>query len=181
VFSCGVTDDHRLARGLATDLDGHFPDLVRIHQHGIYAGTLRMTGCRQDAEDLSQETFARAYRALTEYPPERVRSLEVRAWLWTIAANLCRNHARTRARRPVTAPMHERPEPHHVDPDPPVDLASALVNIPWTQRAPVVMHHVVGMPVAEIAAALGRPEGTVKSQIHRGLDGLRRALEAEEP
>jgi RNA polymerase sigma-70 factor, ECF subfamily len=172
-----VNGDRGLPRRLADDLDRHFPEVVRMHQDGVYSGALRMTGCREDAEDLAQETFTRAYSALQTYPRERVDSLELRAWLWTIAANLCRNHLRTQSRRPRTSPLEGRPAPGHNDHEPAVDLEAAVLALPAAQRMPVVMRHVVGMSTAEIATALDRPEGTVKSQISRGLDGLRTALE----
>jgi RNA polymerase sigma factor (sigma-70 family) len=171
-----MTSDRALTRRLAIDLDSTFPEVVRVHQNGLYAGALRLTGSPHDAEDVTQETFVRAYRALGGYAPDRVEALKLRAWLWTIAANLCRNHARSRARRP-TSPLVDdlpgtRPD-HEAD----LDLAAALLRVPLNQRMPVVMRHVVGMSTAEIAAALGRPEGTVKAQIHRALAALREDLE----
>ena len=92
-----------LAAELAHDLDRAFPDFVRSLQDGVYSGALRMVGNRHDAEEIAQEAFLRAYRALRDYPAERIRDLNPAAWVWTIAANLCRNHHRSRSRRPVTA------------------------------------------------------------------------------
>ena len=89
-----------LAAALADDRDAAFPRLVRALQDGVFAGALRLTGSRADAEEITQEAFVRAYRALGAYPDERVRELRVREWVWTIALNLCRNRARGRSRRP---------------------------------------------------------------------------------
>src|SRR3990172_11710025 len=94
-----------LAAELADDLDRAFPDLVRTLQDGVYSGALRMVGNRHDAEEIAQEAFLRAYRALRDYPAERIRQLSPAAWVWTIAANLCRNHHRTPNPPPVTSQL----------------------------------------------------------------------------
>ena len=92
-----ATDTVGLVNGrLANNLDGAFPDLVRNLQHGVYSGVLRMVPSAADAEDITQETFIRAYRALSKYEPARIQELNLRGWIWTIALNLCRNAARTR-------------------------------------------------------------------------------------
>ena len=92
-----------LPAALAADRDAAFPHLVRALIDGVYSGALRLTGSRADAEDVTQEAFLRAYRALGAYPPERIRELRLREWVWTIAANLCRNRARSRQRHPEEA------------------------------------------------------------------------------
>jgi RNA polymerase sigma factor (sigma-70 family) len=176
---------NRLPEALASDLDLAFPSLVTSLQDAVFSGALRMTGSRSDAEDISQEAFARAYRALGSYPPERVRSLDLRAWVWTIAANLCRNRARSLSRRPETLlvglpPSSDPapgPEQEALDAAEARLLASHLVRLPWPMRAAVVLRHVVDLGYPEIAAALGRPEGTVKADVHRGLQRLRVSLE----
>lgn len=168
-----------LASLLADDLDAHFESYLRATADGIFSGALRMLGNRVDAEDVMQETYARAYRALAGYDPERIRGLRVAGWTWTIAANLCRNRLRSRARKPI-APLggHE-----HADPGPGTEdealstmgaaLRDALLTLPFPQRAAVVMRHVLDLPYAEISEALDRPEGTVKADVHRALARLR--------
>jgi RNA polymerase sigma factor (sigma-70 family) len=176
-----------LAVALAADLDAAFPRLVRSLQDGVYSGALRLLGSRADAEDVTQETFIRAYRALGAYPREQVEALRLRAWVWTIAANLCRNRARTQRRRPQE-PLGDGPGPTESSPGPEEEavsqseqarLAAHLARLPWSRRTAVVLHHVNGMPYAEIADVLGRPLGTVKADVHRGLEQLRRVLEEE--
>ncbi len=179
-------DERTLTSHLAADLDGAFPALVRAHQDGIYSGILRLTGDRSDAEDLTQETFVRAYRALQGYGPARIADLQLRGWLWTIALNLSRNRARRRSRRPPTAPLD--PAVPDADPDPETVAvvrhqqdawARRLAALPAPARTAVVLRHVVGLSYDEIAAATGRPAGTAKSDAHRGLQRLRSMLEQE--
>src|SRR5467141_5236978 len=71
-----------------------FERMVREHQHRVYAVGFALTGNRHDAEEVAQDTFLRAYRALATYPPERIRELKQKAWLHRIALNVVRNRAR---------------------------------------------------------------------------------------
>jgi RNA polymerase sigma-70 factor (ECF subfamily) len=182
-------DIDRLPAALARDLDGTFPHLVRALQDAVFSGALRMTGSRADAEDVTQEAFLRAYRALGDYPAARIRNLRLRGWIWTIAANLCRNRARTLARRretlvsePTVAVDPEAgPEQRALDLIGLEDLAARVARLPWAQRSSVVLRHVVGLGYGEIAEALGRPLGTVKNDVHRGLDRLRTLVTQEAP
>jgi RNA polymerase sigma-70 factor (ECF subfamily) len=175
-----------LAERLAADTDGAFPELVTAMKDPIFSGVYRMLGSWHDAEEVTQDAFVRAFGALHRYPAEQVRTLRLRAWLWTIALNLCRNRVRTRGRRPVTTPLEAGPEPAGRD----TTEATALdaVDETWNRRlgelshpmrSAVVLRHVVGLDYEEIAAALDRPVGTVKSDVHRGLDKLRTILVAE--
>ena len=175
------SDPRSVASGLAHDLDGSFEDYVRATADGVYTGALRMLGNPADAEEIVQETYARAYRALQGYPDKRIRELKVDGWTWTIAANLCRNRLRSRARKP-TAPLGDR---DHQDPQARTEeealsdigeaLRGALLELSFPQRAAIVMRHVLDLGYDEIATALERPEGTVKADVHRGLARLRGA------
>ena len=157
-------------------------------QDDLFSGILRMTGNRADAEDLAQETFIRAYRALQGYPPGRIRQLRLRGWLWTIAINLCRNRAGARSRKPETF-LPEGFEPAGTgfgtgtgDAGSRWWTASrqAVEALPAAQREAVVLRHVVGLPYAEIAEAVERPVGTVKAEVHRALVRLRQLVPSEE-
>ena len=180
--------DRRLNRRLAGDVSAAFPDLIAEYQDGIFSGVLRMVPTRHDAEDVTQETFIRAFRALGDYEPERIRELPLRPWLWTIAINLCRNAARTRSRRALTVPMTAGDRATEDSVDVAAEgIASVVIN-EWqerldtlapAQRNAVVLRHVVGLPYAEIAAVLDRPVGTTKADVHRGLERLRAILAAE--
>ncbi|HEY7704914.1 MAG TPA: RNA polymerase sigma factor [Acidimicrobiia bacterium] len=172
-------DVEDLTRALAKDLDGSFPDLVKAMEDQLYSGLRRMTGDSADAEDLTQETLIRAYRALSSYGPGRIEELKLRGWMWTIALNLGRNHLRDRARRPV--PVAE--VDGTVVEDPPTsggDWDRRLQKLSRDQRRAVVLRHVVDLDYEEISAATGRPLGTVKNDVHRGLERLRRIMEDEE-
>jgi len=186
VLPCEMTATlDQLPTRLAADRDGAFPDLVRHLQDGVYSGVLQFTRNRHDAEDVTQETFIRVYRALGSYDTARIQSLRLRPWVWTIALNLCRNRARTIQRHPESALVDDRRD-HATDTAEEaasnVDLAvwrRRLARLTGPQRTAVVLHHVVGLPYAEIEESTGRSESTVRSDVRRGLGRLRAMLEEE--
>lgn len=168
---------------LARDLDRAFPGLVRELQHGIFSGVRRMVPTAADAEDITQETFIRAYRALGGYEADRIRTLNLRGWIWTIALNLSRNAARTRSRRPRTVQLdrdafsaHPGPESAALDADATQEWADRLAQLPPAQATAVVLRHIVGLSYAEIAEATGRAVGTCKTDVHRGIAKLQETL-----
>lgn len=177
------SDDAALADRLAVDLDGTFEALVHAHGGRLFSIALRVIGDRSDAEEAAQDALVRAYRALGTYESDRIREIRLRPWLATIVLNVCRN--RTRVRRVATVELAFEPtaEPA-VDPvarrDEKAAWASLLATLPQAQRAAVVLRHVDGMSYAQMAEALGRPEGTLKAQVHRGLSALRDAFAAAE-
>jgi len=171
--------DAALTEHLAADLDGAFEALVRAHVDRLFSIALRVLGDRADAEEAAQDALVRAHRALGGYDAVRIRELRLRPWLTTIVVNVCRN--RTRVRRVRTTELGFEPgdEPA-VDPVARRDVrdawAALLLTLPPAQRIAVVLRHVDGLSYAEMSAALGRPEGTLKAQVHRGLAALRDAL-----
>jgi RNA polymerase sigma factor (sigma-70 family) len=162
------------------DPDLEFPRLVRAHTDAVWATALRLTGSPADAEDLVQEVFASAWKAMSGWDAERWAALQPRPWLVTICLNTWRNSLRTAARRPRTVAL--QPEvaagagvAGHEDAVVADDRLGALVAaLPEAYRAPVVLRHVVGLPYAEVATALDLPVGTVKAQVSRGLALLRK-------
>lgn len=180
-------DDAALSVLLARDLDGSFETLVRAHADRCHAIALRVLGNPHDAEEVAQDALVRAYRALSGYEPARIRELRLRPWLATIVVNLCRNRSRRRA-LPTTplAPLVEAGrEPAADGSTDPAGLAAErarlerlgalLAALPERYRVPVVLRHVDDLSYAEMADVLGRPEGTLKAQVHRGLAMLRTA------
>jgi RNA polymerase sigma-70 factor (ECF subfamily) len=186
-------NDESLTAALAADLDGSFEALVLAYQDRLYAFGLRLTGSPRDAEEIAQDALVRAYRALRRYPAERVATLRLRAWLFQVTVNVVRNRAR--ARRLPEVPLVSEDGAHDALVDRPADeseqpeqqaesraeqdqLAAIVAGLPERYRAAVVLRHVQGLSYPEIAAALGQPAGTVKSNVHRGVAYLRAALDA---
>ncbi len=185
-------DDTELVLRLAHDLDGSFEALVRAHVDRCHTIALRVTGNPHDAEEIVQDALVRAYRALATYEPDRIRELRLRPWLATIVLNLCRNRARTRTvpstpMAPLVDAGWEPPADGTTDPASLAlegaerdRLAAHLAALPDRYRIPVVLRHVDDLSYAELAQVLGRPEGTLKAQVHRGLAMLRASMAGTE-
>lgn len=167
-----------LAEALAADLDKTFPVLVSRLQNGVFSGLLQLTGDHHRAEDLTQEAFIKAYRAMQTYPAERIRTMRLQGWVWTIAVNLLRNEARARSRRPVPVRLTEA---GYLPADPPDSDAwrRRWSLLPATQRKAVILRHVAGLSYQEISQVTGRPPSTVRSDVRRGLGRLRSVIEEE--
>jgi RNA polymerase sigma factor (sigma-70 family) len=187
-----MNTDVALASRLARDLDGAFPTLVAEHQDRLFTIALRLLGDPRDAEEVAQDALVRAYRAIGTYSRDRIETLHLRAWLGSITMNLARNRRRrlddrrppvalepmldagfelTDAASPGPAAVAARRE--HIE-----ELAATLLQLQPAIRAAIVLRHVDGLSVAETAEALGRPEGTIKAQVSRGLERLRVLLES---
>src|SRR5690348_7093465 len=158
--------------------DRVFEHLVRDHQDRIYALGLALTGNRHDAEDVAQDTFIRAYKALATYSPERIRDLKQKAWLHQIAVNVVRN--RVRGVRPRMVELNGSEPSVATGPEEDVlrkadidELAARVACLPAKYREAVVLRHVQDLSYAEVAETLGQPVGTVKANVHRGLKILR--------
>ena len=150
--------------------------LFARHWDGAYRAALLVTGDRAAAEDIAQEAFLAALRALPRFDVRR----PLRPWLHRIVVNRSIDWARTRAVRrevgadavPEAAGDGARPALALDD-----DVAAALQQLGVEQRAVVVLRYVLDLTPGEIARALDLPRGTVNSRLRRGLDALRPLVE----
>ena len=181
-----------LVERLARDLDEAFEAFVLAEQDLVYGIAVRSTRDPGAAEDIAQEVFVRAYRALAAYDEERIQALQLRAWLARITMNLCRNRARARRRRPVeiaweasslavASPPDPAPRPEAVllERESDAEWGRRLAALPNRYRAAVELRHVHGLSYEEVALALDRPVNTVKTHVHRGVALLRAAVVQE--
>jgi RNA polymerase sigma-70 factor (ECF subfamily) len=140
--------------------------LVERFQPEIFGLCIRLLNHKQDAEDVTQEVFLRVFRSLHRWDASR----PLRPWIIGIAVNRCRTWLTQRARRPELVDYL-----HDVVPSRPTDDAAELANEIQTAlehlrieyRSVFVMFHEQGLPYEEIAAALERPVGTIKTWLHR--------------
>jgi RNA polymerase sigma-70 factor, ECF subfamily len=172
-----------LTESLAGDLDGAFETMVREFQDRLYSFALRLTGRREDAEDVAQDAFVRAYRALKTYPPDRIRSLALKAWLYRITLNVARN--RYRGKKHVFVPIDsweaqddpsQRPDALYSSSRRRADLQTLVGSLPERYRNAIVLRYVEGLRVEEVASILKQPLGTTKSNLHRAVNALRVAI-----
>jgi RNA polymerase sigma-70 factor (ECF subfamily) len=152
--------------------------LVERYQGQVFGLCYRMLGQRQDAEDMAQETFARALKSLAQWDADR----EFLPWLLAIAGNRCRSHLAQRMRRPTSTPLVEQLPDHRPDDEPARHLAEelrrALGRLRSEYRQAFLLFHQQQLSYAEIGAALECPLGTVKTWVHRArrevIEALRR-------
>ncbi len=170
-------------RARAGDLTA-FNDIVALHQDFLHGLVARVVPDIDQADDVTQEAFFRAYRQLGAY-----RGGSLRSWLARIAMNAALDLQRARRRRP-TQPYPELeddtwqpPAGDDVDPEHIVmtgerhaAIAAALAGITADQRAAIVLFDVEGFDYGEIAEMTGVSLGTVKSRIHRGRLAMRGLL-----
>ena len=180
-----MDEKHILARARRGELPA-FEELVRRHEKRVYAVALRSSGSPEDAEDITQEGFLRAWRSIEEFRGDSGFS----TWLFRITMNLCVDHARHKHAQPQTQPLvmgeeeSERPLPdtaptpeEHLDnSELGRELAAALDEVSEEHRRIVLLRDVSGMSYTEIAEVLEISEGTVKSRLSRARIALRKVL-----
>ena len=167
-----------------------FERIVDEFQRRLYGFALRMTGNREDAEEIVQDAFVRAFRALGKMTPEQRAELRLQPWLYTITLNVTRN--RLRSKRPTNVALDSLADPdallNHTQegPEQPEQIVErgtdlelverALLQLPMHLRAAATLRFIEGRSHPEIAEILDQPIGTVKSHVHRAVRILRRIL-----
>jgi RNA polymerase sigma-70 factor (ECF subfamily) len=172
-----------------TTLDAAPPNwetIVAEHSARVYRLAYRLTGNRQDAEDLTQDVFIRVFRSLDTYEPGNFPG-----WLHRITTNLFLDRVRRKSRLRMDGfgeGAEDRLLSHEVLPESAVhdanfdpDIEMALASLSDEFRVAVVLCDIEGLSYEEIADVLGIKLGTVRSRIHRGRTQLREALAHRAP
>ena len=180
-----ATDEELVARSMGGDLDS-FNQLVLRWERPIYALAYRVIGREEDARDVAQEAFLRAFRALGGFKGQAKFS----SWLYRITLNLCRDWIRRERRTPVAQ------APEGVDlielasesaPSESIEdlvsrkelgraVAKALSTLPEEQRTAIILKEYHGLTFQEIADLLDCPLSTVKTRLYQGLSVVRKQL-----
>jgi RNA polymerase sigma-70 factor (ECF subfamily) len=152
-------------------------ELVDHFRGQVYGLCFRMLGHRQDAEDMTQESFVRAIRSLDRWDPKR----DFRPWLLAIAGNRCRTLLSTRKRRlqPLGPCDDDLPDPTpHPDAERHLreEVSRAVAGLREEYRRAFLLFHEQELSYQDIAAALAVPLGTVKTWVHRARRELAREL-----
>ncbi|MEZ5286288.1 MAG: sigma-70 family RNA polymerase sigma factor [Vicinamibacterales bacterium] len=182
------TDEELVARTVAGDTDS-FNQLVKRWERPIFALAYRVIGRDEDARDVCQETFLRAFRALPGFKGQAKFS----SWLYRITLNLCRDWMRRQKRTPVVQAPEGIDIVELAAEQGPVEsieelvarrqlstaVAAAMETLPDEQRTAIILKEYHGLTFQEIADLQGCPLSTVKTRLYQGLSVLRRALEAQ--
>jgi RNA polymerase sigma-70 factor (ECF subfamily) len=166
------TSEHRVperAAGGVADVEAAFERTMAPLYPALVRRLVLVLGVREDAEDIAQEAYVRAFRAWKGFDGR-----DPRAWLHTIALRLAFNHLKRRRRWAAILDRSPRQAwTDHVDPD----LWAALNDMEPRARATLLLSALDGYTLAEIAAMLNEPEGTVSSRLSRARAALRTTLD----
>lgn len=183
-----MPDEELVARSMGGDVDS-FNQLVIRWERPIYALAYRVIGREEDARDVVQETFLRAFRSIGGFKGQAKFS----SWIYRIALNLCRDWIRKKKRTPVM----QAPEgvdviemAADVGPTESIEdlvarkamsevVARAMAVLPDEQRTALILKEYQGLTFQEIADLLGCPLSTVKTRLYQGLLVVRRELEKQ--
>ena len=179
------TDEELVARSKTGDTES-FNQLVKRWERPIFALAYRTLGREEDARDVTQETFLRAFRALSGFKGDAKFS----SWLYRIALNLCRDWMRRDRRAPVV-PVPDGLEVQDLaaqrEPAESVEdlaaraelsreVAKAMAHLPAEQRQAIILKEYHGLTFQEIADLMRCPLSTVKTRVYQGLSTLRKQL-----
>jgi RNA polymerase sigma-70 factor (ECF subfamily) len=178
------TDEELVARSIGGDADS-FNQLILRWERPIYALAYRTIGREEDARDVCQETFLRAFRALPGFRGQAKFS----SWLYRIALNLCRDWIRRERRTGFVQPPEDVDMKLAAAAEPSESIEDlvarkdqirvverAMALLPEDQRTAIVLKEYHGLTFQEIADLLGCPLSTVKTRLYQGLSVLRREL-----
>lgn len=180
------TDEELVALSVGGDLES-FNQLVLRWERPIYALAYRVLGREEDARDIAQETFLRAFRALKGFKGQAKFS----SWLYRIALNLCRDWIRRERRTPVAQAPEGIDLIELAGEDTPSEsieetigrhelgrvVGKAMATLPEEQRTAIILKEYHGLTFQEIAELLDCPLSTVKTRLYQGLSVLRRQLQ----
>src|SRR5688500_12112582 len=172
-------DDRTLVDACLAGNKASFDALVERHRKQVYQVCYRFVGNHEDASELAQDAFVRAYRALRTFKGNSAFS----TWLYRIAVNLCLNHVSVK--RPVTEPIearahedsrHERADAAVLRGERAATVRAAIARLPKKQRATMILRIYHELPHEQIAGILGSSVGAVKANLFHALANLRKLL-----
>lgn len=175
-----VDDESRVVAEALKGSQRAYTSLLNSHRGAVYNLMRRMVGDEEEALDLSQEAFIRAFRSLESFNP----SFSFRSWIMTIASRIAIDFLRKK--RPQTLSLDETGEIRSEFATPDAELESketrqsierAVSSLPPEYRIAILLRHKEGLSYDEIAAVLDLPLGTVKTRVYRGREILRKSLE----
>jgi RNA polymerase sigma-70 factor (ECF subfamily) len=165
-----------------------FEQLFYKHQDRVYGVAYRMTNNEEDALDLTQEIFLKAYQKIDKFKFSSAFS----TWLYRLAVNLCIDELRKRKRTANTMPLEEvantgmdtcatmdTPEDHVISQDRERQIWNAINSLKEKERAIIVLRDIEGLSYKEIAEVLKCSLGRVKSRLHEAREKLKTTLETE--
>ncbi|MBA3269535.1 MAG: RNA polymerase sigma factor [Acidobacteria bacterium] len=175
-------DDAALVAACRAGDNGAFDEIVERHRRAVYQVCFRFVNSHEDASDLSQETFVRAWKGLQNFKSEAALS----TWLYRIAVNVCLNRVSLKKlyTEPLEAdkfidPRAEEPGAALIRGERAAAVRRAIAGLPEKQRATLILRTYHELPHQEIAAILGSSVGAVKANFFHALANLKKLLGRE--
>ena len=183
-----VPSDGEIIQAVLAGDTGRYAQLVDRYQRAAWKLAYSFLGNMQDSEEISQNSFVKAYRNLRRFKGKS----KFYTWLYRIILNECKDLLRHRRRRPQTVPLDGEPEdPSLFEPadtgaspreqagnrELAVMLTRLIRQLPEKQQTAFVLHHVQGLTIEEASRVMGCRAGTVKSHLFRATERLRSSLE----
>lgn len=175
-----AADDAELVEQCLAGDRGAFDTLVERHRRQVYQVCYRFVGNHEDASDLAQDAFLRAYRALGTFKGRSAFS----TWLYRVVVNVCLNRVSTKP--PVTEPIERRehqdvrgelPDREVLRQEQAASVRAAIARLPRKQRATMILRMYHELPHEQIAAILGSSVGAVKANFFHALANLKKLLQ----
>jgi RNA polymerase sigma-70 factor (ECF subfamily) len=167
-----MTNEERLVRQARAGDEDAWRELIGRHQDSVFAVTFRLLGCRDDALEVSQETFLAAFRSINSFRGDS----GFRTWLIKIAMRQAYRRAKYRPKWVSFDPEIAEKNSFHQQEYLKQTIEAAIMALPLPVRAVVILREFQGLGYSEIADALGIAIGTVESRLFRGRQQLRRLL-----
>jgi RNA polymerase sigma-70 factor (ECF subfamily) len=146
--------------------------MLDLYEHKVFRMAVAILRDAGRAVEVTQDVFLKMWRALPEYDGRASPS----TWLYAIARNTCLSVVRAESYR-KTSPLDDVPEPSAASSAPAIDWERLLAKLPDAQRHVITLFYFEERSVTEVAAMMGVPEGTVKSQLHRARRALADMME----
>jgi RNA polymerase sigma-70 factor (ECF subfamily) len=178
----GAADDRTLIDACLGGRREAFDVIVERHQRQVYQLCYRFAGNHEDASDLAQDVFIRAYRGLHSFKGQAAFS----TWLYRIAVNVCLNRVGTRTQKWTTLDAAEQPDHHQERADARLlrgeraaAVRAAIARLPKKQRAALILRIYHELPHDQIAEIVGTSVGAVKANFFHALANLKKLLNAK--
>jgi RNA polymerase sigma-70 factor, ECF subfamily len=176
-------DDAALVALAASGRREAFDVIVERHRRTVYQVCYRFVGNHEDASDLSQDAFVRAWRGLKNFQGQSALS----TWLYRIAVNLCLNRLSLKTPRTepieLTAPIEDKrsedPQTHLLREERGAIVRKAIATLPRKQRATLILRAYHELPHHQIAEILGSSVGAVKANFFHALANLKKRLDEQ--
>ncbi len=181
--AAAADDDRTLVREALQGNREAFDELVRRHQRHVYQLCYRFTGNHEDASDLAQDVFIRAFKGLRSFKGQSAFS----TWLYRIGVNVCLNRVSSRTASRTVALEHadridvraERADAALLRDERAAEVRAAVARLPKKQRAALILRVYHDLPHEQIAAILGSSVGAVKANFFHALANLKKLLQGE--